>query len=143
MFRGIARGIALVALMALTASCGNDKTTPTTPSVVTITETYTGTLIPASAGTFSFTTLTGGSVVATITTLGPDNTKTVGFSLGTFATASKTCTVILDNSAATQSFAFTASTSSIGTYCVRIYDNGSTTTDNVPYTFTITVAHPQ
>jgi hypothetical protein len=143
MLRGIARGIVLVALMALTGACGDDTTTPTTPTVVTITETYTGTLIPASAGTFSFTTLTGGSVVATLTTLGPDATKTVGFSLGTFVTASKTCTVILDNAAATQAFSFTASTSSIGTYCVRIYDNGSTTTDNVPYTFTITVSHPQ
>ena len=143
MLRGIARGVVLVALMALTSACGDDTTTPVTPSIVQITETYAGTLIPASAGTFTFTTLTGGAVIATLTTLGPDATKTVGFSLGTYVTAAKTCTVILDNSAATQAFAFTANTSSIGTYCVRIYDNGSTTTDNVPYTFTITVSHPQ
>lgn len=140
MFRGIVRGIVLVALAALAGSCG-DTTTVTTPSVITITETYSGTLIPASAGMFTFTTLTGGSVVATLTTLGPDNSKTVGFSLGTFS--GSVCTVTLDNIAAPQGFQFTANTSSIGTYCVRVYDNGSTTTDNVPYTFTITVAHPQ
>jgi hypothetical protein len=125
MLRGIARGVVLVALMALTGACGDTTTTNPTPTIVTITETYSGTLIPASAGT-----------------LGPDSTKTVGFSLGTFVTASKTCTVILDNAAATQAFAFSATASSIGTYCVRIYDNGSTSTDNVPYTFTITVSHP-
>jgi hypothetical protein len=141
MLRGIGRGIVLAALVAL-AAC-SDTTTPTTPTSAIITETYSGTLIPSSAGTFSFTTLTGGAVIATLTTLGPDSTKTVGFSLGTFGTATRTCTVIMDNSAATQAFAFNAQTSSIGTYCVRIYDNGSTTTDNVPYTFTITVSHPQ
>jgi len=141
MLRGIARGIVLAALAAV-AAC-SDTTTPIAPTAATITETYSGTLIPASAGVFSFTTLTGGSVVATLTTLGPDNTKTVGFSLGTFATATRTCTILMDNAAATQAFAFNATTSSIGTYCVRIYDNGSTTTDNIPYTYTITVAHPQ
>jgi len=141
MLRGLACGIVLAACAAV-AACG-DTTVPTTPTTATITETYSGTLIPASAGTFSFTTLTGGAVTATLTTLGPDATKTVGFSLGTFITVTKTCTVIMDNSAATQAFVFNAQTSTLGTYCVRIYDNGSTTTDNVPYTFTITVTHPQ
>jgi len=140
MLRGIARGVVVAAFCAA-AACG-DTTTPTAPAPTIITETYSGTLIPASAGTFSFTTLTGGSVIATLTTLGPDNTKTVGFSLGTFVTASKTCTVVMDNVSATEAFAFTAQTSSIGTYCVRIYDNG-TRTDSTPYTYTISVAHPQ
>ena len=140
MFRGIARGIVLVALTALTGSCGDTTTTPT-PTIVTITETYSGTLIGASAGTFSFTTLSGGAITATLAALGPDDTKTVGFSLGTFS--GSTCTVIMDNSQATKSFAFNATASSIGVYCVRIYDNGNVTTDKVPYTFTITVAHPQ
>jgi len=141
MLRGIARVIVLAALAAVTAC--SDTTTPVAPAPTIITETYSGTLIPASAGTFSFTTLTGGAVTATLTTLGPDNTKTVGFSLGTYLTATKTCTVIMDNSQATQAFVFNANTSSIGVYCVRIYDNGATTTDNVPYTYTITVTHPQ
>ena len=140
MLRRTARGIAVAALAALAAAC-SDTTTPVAPAPTIVTETYSGTLIPSSAGTFTFTTLTGGAVISTLTTLGPDNAKTVGFSLGTFGGG--VCTVIMDNAAATQGFAFTATTSSIGTYCVRIYDNGSTTTDNVPYTFTITVSHPQ
>jgi len=132
----------VAALAALAGACDNNTVTPTVPSIVRITETYSGTLIPASAGTFSFTTLTGGAVVATVTAIGPDNTKTIGFSLGTFNATANICTVILDNSAAIEGFSFNASTSSIGTYCVRVYDNGGTTTDNVPYTFTLTVTHP-
>ena len=140
MLRGIVRGTALAALLALATACGS-TTTIVAPTPITVSETFSGTLIPASAGVFTFNTLTGGSVTSTLTALGPDSTKTVGFSLGTYNGA--VCTVILDNSAATQAFSFTATTSSIGTYCVRIYDNGSTTADNLPYTFTITVAHPQ
>jgi hypothetical protein len=143
MLRGIARGIVLVALAALAGSCDSNTPVVTAPSIVTITETYSGTIIPASAGTFSFTTLSGGAITATLTAVGPDNTKTVGFSLGTFVTAANTCTVILDNSQAAQAFAFNAQASSIGVYCVRIYDNGNAATDKIPYTFTITVTHPQ
>ena len=141
MFRRIACGTVLAALVAA-AAC-SDTTTPVAPTPTTITSTFSGTLIPASAGVFSFTTLTGGAVTATLTTLGPDSTKTVGLSLGTFVTATNVCTVIMDNPAATQGFVFNATTSTLGTYCVRIYDNGNTTTDNVPYTFLITVTHPQ
>ena len=143
MLRGIARGVVLVALMALTSACGDDTVTPTTPTVVTITETYTGTLIPASAGTFTFTTLTGGPVVATLTGVQPDATKTVGFSLGIYNLTLNSCTVIMDNPSALQAFAFSATASSIGGYCVRIYDNGNAATDATPYTYTITVVHPQ
>lgn len=140
MLRGIARGIVLAALAALAGACGS-TTTVIAPTPITVTETFSGTLIPASAGVFTFNTLAGGSVTSTLTGLGPDESKTVGFSLGTYSAG--VCTVILDNAAATKGFQFTANTSSIGTYCVRIYDNGSTSTDNVPYTFTITVTHPQ
>jgi hypothetical protein len=140
MLRRIARGCVLAALMALAGACGT-TTTVTTPTPVTVSETFMGTLIPASAGTFTFNTVTGGSVVATLTALGPDSTKTVGLSLGSYNGA--ICTIILDNFAATQGFSFNATASSVGTYCVHIYDNGSTTADAVPYTFTITVSHPQ
>lgn len=140
MLRGISRGIVLAALAALAGACGS-TTTVVAPTPITIIENYSGTLIPASAGVFTFTTLTGGGVISTLTTLGPDSTKTVGFSLGTYNGA--VCTVIIDNPAATQGFTFTANTSSIGSYCVRIYDNGSTTADGIPYTFVINVAHPQ
>ena len=142
MLRRIACGILLAATAALTSACG-DEITATTPTVTTITETFTGSVSPASGSTHPFTTLTGGAIKATLTAVGPDPSKNVGFSLGTYNLTLNTCTAVLDNPAAVQSFEFSATASSIGAYCVRIYDNGNITTDNVAYTYTITVAHPQ
>ena len=141
MFRRMACGILLCAA-ALTSACG-DKLNPVVPDATPITETFTGSVNPAGGATHSFVTLTGGTVKATLTTVGPDPAKNVGFSLGTFNTTLNTCTAVLDNPAALQAFAFNATASSIGAYCVRIYDNGNITSDNVPYTYTITVVHPQ
>src|SRR5262245_36079262 len=138
----IGRGLAVAALMALASACGDKVTTQPTP-LPPVSETFTGTLTAASASVHSFTTLTGGSVEATLTGVAPDATKTVGFSLGTFNLTLNTCTVIMDNPAALQAFAFKATASSIGAYCVRIYDNGNVTTDAVAYSYTITVVHPQ
>ncbi len=141
MFRRIACAALLAAGLAV-AGC-SDKINPVTPTSTAITETFTGTLSPANATTHSFTTLTGGPIKATLAAVGPDNTKNVGFSLGTFNPTLNTCTAVLDNPAATQSFQFSATASTIGSYCVRIYDNGNVTTDGVDYTYTVTVVHPQ
>jgi len=132
----------MAALMALASACG-DKVATQPTALPPITETFAGTVNPASASVHAFATLIGGSVTATLTTVGPDATKTVGFSLGTFNSTLNTCTVIMDNTAALQAFAFSATASSIGAYCVRIYDNGNVTTDATPYTYSITVVHPQ
>lgn len=142
MFRRIACGILLGATAALAVACG-DTTTGPTPTPTIITETFTGAVNPAGGATHSFITLTGGAIKATLTAVGPDATKNVGFSLGTFNSTLNTCAAVFDNPAALQAFEFSATASSIGSYCVRIYDNGNITTDNVPYTYTITVQHPQ
>lgn len=141
MLRRIACGILLSATAAL-AGCG-DTTTGPTPAPVPITETFTGQVTPAAGSTHSFITLTGGPIKATLTAVGPDAAKNVGFSLGTFNSTLNVCTSVLDNPAALQAFEFTATVSSFGEYCVRVYDNGNITTDAVPYTYTITVVHPQ
>jgi hypothetical protein len=131
----------LCATLALAGGCSN--TTPTIPTPTTVTETFTGTVNPASGDTHAFATLTGGAITATLTTVGPDATKNVGFSLGTFDATLNTCRAVLDNPAALESFAFSATAATIGTYCVRVYDNGNVTTDGVAYTYAVTVAHPQ
>ena len=141
MLRRIACGILLSASAVLTG-CGDTSTGPTPPAVV-ITETFTGTVNPAAGATHSFVTLVGGPIVATLTAVGPDASKNVGFSLGTFNSTLNVCTAVFDNPAALQAFEFKASASTIGEYCVRVYDNGNITTDAVPYTYTVTVAHPQ
>jgi hypothetical protein len=141
MLRRIACGILLSAAVAL-AGCG-DTTTGPTPTPTQVTETFTGTVNPAAGSTHSFVTLLGGPIKATLTTVGPDPAKNVGFSLGTFNSTLNVCTAVLDNPAALQAFEFNATASTIGEYCVRIYDNGNITTDAVPYTYTVTVVHPQ
>ena len=141
MFRRIACGALLVTGLAL-AGC-SDTTTGIAPTPPPVTDTFTGTVAPAGGSTHSFTTFTGGSIKAVLTAVGPDSSKNVGFSLGTFNPTANTCSAVFDNPAATQAFEFNATASTIGAYCVRIYDNGSVTTDGVPYTYTITVTHPQ
>ena len=142
MLRRMACGILVCALAALTAGCGDTNTGPA-PTPVPVTETFTGTVSPAAGSTHAFVTLTGGPITATLTAVGPDPAKNVGFSLGTFNSTLNTCSAVFDNPAALQSFEFKVTASSIGAYCVRIYDNGNITTDAVPYTYTITVVHPQ
>lgn len=146
MLRRIACGTLLCAMAALAGACGS-TTTPTTPTTTTSTETFTGTLNPASTTVHSFITFTGGPVTATLTELGPDATKTVGFSLGTFNPTLNVCTVVFDNPAALQGAVFTATASTTGFYCARMYDNGSVTAaaadeSATSFTYTLTVTHP-
>jgi hypothetical protein len=146
MLRRMACGILLCALVAL-AGCG-DKITAPTETPTPITETFTGTLNPASTTVHAFLTLTGGPVTATLTTVGPDASKTVGFSLGTFNATLNTCTVVFDNPAALQGAAFNAAASTTGFYCARLYDNGTVTTaaadgSAASFSYTVTVVHPQ
>jgi hypothetical protein len=141
MLRRIACGILLSASAAL-SGCG-DTTSGPEPTPVSITETFSGTVNPAAGATHAFVTLLGGPITATLTTVGPDAAKNVGFSLGTFNSTLNVCTAVFDNPAALQAFEFKASASTTGEYCVRVYDNGNITTDAVPYSYTITVVHPQ
>ena len=141
MLRRIACGL-LLGMTAALAGCGDTATAPT-PAPTLVTETFTGEVTPASGSTHSFVTLLGGEVKATLTAVGPDPAKNVGFSLGTFNSTLNTCSAVFDNPAALQAFEFKANATTPGSYCVRIYDNGNITTDNVTYSYTITVVHPQ
>jgi hypothetical protein len=147
MLRRMACGTLLCAIAALAGAC-SDKITAPTQVPTPITETFEGTLNPSSTTVHPFLTLTGGPVVATLTAVGPDATKTVGFSLGTFNATLNTCTVVFDNPAALQGAAFNAAASTTGFYCARLYDNGTVTGavadgSASSFTYTITVVHPQ
>jgi hypothetical protein len=147
MLRRMACGTLVCAMAALTGACG-DTTTGPTPTPTPITETFDGTLNPASTTLHAFVTLTGGPVTVTLTKLGPDATKTVGFSLGTFNATLNTCSVVFDNPAALQGFVFNANASTTGAYCARMYDNGTVAAAAADgsasaFTYTVTVVHPQ
>src|SRR5262249_4281501 len=140
MFRRIACGSLLCGVLALAAGCA-DKIPPIpTPTVVN--ETFTGTVHPASGETHTLITPAGGARTARPPAVGHGSTTNGGFSLGTFSPVLNTCSAVFDNPAALQSFELKATASTIGNYCVRVYDNGNVTTDGVPYTYTVQVSHP-
>jgi hypothetical protein len=146
MLRRIVCGLGLAVALAVASGCHTTTTTlaPTPPPT---TETFTGLLNPNGANVVSFATLGGGAVVATLTSVGPDATQTIGFALGTFNTVSNACQVVFDNTAALQAASFNTQASTVGSYCVRIYDNGSVATavangTATAFTYTVTVTHP-
>ena len=148
MLRRIACGTVLCALAALASGCGDTVTAPTeTPTPIT--ETFEGTLNPAGTVVHSVVAaLTGGSITATLTVVGPDATKTIGFSLGTLNPTTNVCTVVFDNPAALPGAVFNATASTAGFYCARVYDNGSVAAaaadgSATAFTYKVTVAHPQ
>ncbi|PYR95423.1 MAG: hypothetical protein DMF84_00965 [Acidobacteria bacterium] len=134
------RGVLLCAIAALAGACGSTTpTTPTTPTLVT--DTFTGTLAQNGGVTHQFTIGAAGTITATLTSVGPDSTKTVGFSLGiVIGTA---CQAVLANDAAVQTKSLSSSAQLGGSgFCVRVYDVGSITADTGPFTYTVTVTHP-
>jgi hypothetical protein len=146
MLRRIVCGLGLSALLASSAGCKTTTISPTIPTAPT-TATFSGLLNATSVVTNSFVTSTGGSVTATLTSVGPDATQTVGFSLGSFNASTNVCTVAFDNSAALQGAVFNTTASTTGAYCVRVYDNGAVANavasgTATAFTYTITVSFP-
>lgn len=148
MFRRIAAGALLCAATALVASCNNN--TPTTPTGATTTETFTGTLTPNGGNTHVFVVATAGTITAALTSVGPDATQTMGFSMGTYSALTNTCTIVLSNDAALQGAQLTGQAATNGSYCMRLFDNGSvaaaqaagTISSSNPWTYAVTVTHP-
>jgi hypothetical protein len=125
MFRSSSFSVVVLALSALgVAGCDNTienlGNTPTTPTPVNVTETFTGSLGPNGALTHPFTVNTPGTVVATLMEVTPDNTVTLGISLGTWN--GTTCQIVLANDKALPGGSVTGNVSSLGTLCLRIYD---------------------
>jgi len=139
MFRPIRRGLLLCAVLALVAGC--DDPTPIVPTNPTLTtDTFTGQLAQNGAFTHQFTVNSTGKVTATLTSVQPDATKAIGFSIGTVI--GTTCQAVLANDAAVQTNVLTGTAQIGGTFCLRVYDVGSVTSDTGPFTYTVTVEHP-
>jgi len=142
---------ALLLLAPLAAGCGdnNSTNTPTGPGPVQVSQTFTseddpstavppvtGPLNPNGGRTHAFTVQQAGTVTATLTALGPDDTVIVGLSLGTWN--GQVCQVILRNDAAKVTNTVTGAAQQTGNFCVSIYDVGRLTG---PTTYSIVVTH--
>jgi hypothetical protein len=130
-------------LLALTiAACDSSDpvTTPTTPTVVTKTDTFAGTLTSNAAATFPFVVAAAGSVTATLSTVTPSGAPAIGVGLGTWDGTTSVCKLIVTNDAATQGAVVSATTSGATNLCARVFDAGGTVVTAVG--FSLQVVHP-
>jgi hypothetical protein len=114
----------LVALALASAACKKDDNTPTTPTVTSKTETFTGTVQVKSSTIHNFTVEQAGQVSVTLTAASPPSTIAMGIGVGTPANGA--CGVL-------------SGVVSPGMLCVTIFDVGNQT---AAVTYTVTVMHP-
>ena len=131
-------GLVLAAAALATAGCGDDNvTTPDTPAPTSVTETFEGTVTRNGAITQPFVVQTAGTVVATFTTLDPED-AVLGLSLGTWnGIVCAQGAGALANDAAKVGVSVTGSATATGNYCVRVYDAGKLT-QSTAYQLTVT-----
>ena len=140
----------LIAVAVLAVGCSSDDTnttnTGTTPSTATTTDTFSGTLTLNGAQTFPFTIGGSGTISAQLVTLAyADSTNTaavvpIGMAVGTFNTTTSLCQVILSNDAAVPTATIPGTATTLGNFCLRIYDATGKVTQ--PENFVVNVAHP-
>src|SRR5687768_2963683 len=112
MRRFITHYLIVPALFALTSTaCGDSlsTTTPTDTTTTTTTDTIPGKINPNGGATHTFATARSGSVTVTLSTLSPDNTVTVGLSLGTWNGESCQTVIARDTTKMGESIVGTAS----------------------------------
>ena len=134
MNRHIVRAHAVAALLALTlTSCSSS--TPSTPSPILTTETFTGTLVPGQKVVHPYPVTAAGTVTTTLTVL--SGASYVGIGSGTWDGA--ICTVQVHSENVTVGNYFLASVPSPQNLCALVYDTGAIATTA---TYTVTVSHP-
>ena len=119
------------------AGCDDETPTSPNPPPANVTETFTGTIAQNGAQTHQFSTVSSGTVTATLKTLAPDNALVVGFSLGNWNGTA--CQIVLANDAATAGAVLNGTVSAAGNLCLRVHDVGNLTT---PAAYTVEVVHP-
>ena len=140
------RSVAALAFLGMlsAAACNNgSSSTLPAPSPAMVSDSFTGTVQPQGSQFDTFQVGAAGTVSVTLTTAGPPSTIFMGLGLGVPATGANgqpTCSLV--NSANAQAGTtpqIGASTTTAGTLCVSIYDEGNQTG---PVDFSITITHP-
>ncbi len=127
------------AVMLVAAGCGSSTPTSPTTAGATVTETFNGSLAQNGSNIHTFNVSAAGEVDATLTTVGPLNTLALGFVLGSFDGTN--CNAAYENDNSRQGQVLSGSTTTTGTFCVRVFDVGNIASGNT-VTYTVTVAHP-
>jgi hypothetical protein len=136
MSRGL-RVLALLLMASAASACGGTVaaalTTPTTSS----TDTFSGTVTRNGAFSYPFAALQAGTVTASYTSIGTDNTITLGLALGTWDGVA--CQILIVNDNATAGVVVTGAASGAGSLCVRVFDVGFVVN---PLSYEVRVVHP-
>jgi hypothetical protein len=134
------QSLAIVLLAFALGACDDTPELPTTPTPDPKTETFTGTVSQGAGDTHDFSVAAGGRVVATLKTIGTDNTLVVGFLLGNWNSTAGSCSVVLLKDDATAGAVLTGTMTAAGPLCVRVYDVGNIT--STPVAYSVEVLHP-
>jgi hypothetical protein len=107
---------------------------PSEPPPVEVSETFTGRVTVNGAQTHSFSVTRAGNLSARFGSLSGDGTV-VGLSLGTWN--GEVCALIITNDNASAATTVPGTATSLGSFCVRVYDVGRLT-DAVDYEVVVT-----
>jgi hypothetical protein len=131
---------AVVLALALAQMACSESINPSLPTDPgnPIVDTFTGTLTPNGAKTEPFSVTRSGSVTATLASLAPDATITIGLSLGTWNGTA--CSTVISNDSATVGTTVTGAADREGRLCVRVYDADGKLAQ--PTDFELNVVHP-
>ena len=126
-----------LAIAALAAGCGSDRTTPTTPSVSgTMSETWSGVVAPGGQTSRSFTVNKAGAITVTLTSAG----TTFGLGVGLPRVTGGGCRLGVAVNASASTTPQISTQAEAGQYCVEVYDLGTITGD--PVGFALKIDHP-
>ena len=138
-------GIGVVGVLVASVGCGSgSSSTSTAPSAATSTDVFTGTVLQGGVdygganNANHFTVHAAGNITATITSLAPLSTITIGLGLGVYDAATSTCSLQLFGDAAKLNLALSASVASGGELCVGVYDVGNV---QISTDYQVTVVH--
>jgi hypothetical protein len=130
----------VVVLALVAAGCHHSSTAPTVVAPPTITDSFRGTLPVGGSSFYSFVIGANGTLNVTLNSLlvdGAPFTSTIGLSVGN--PGGTTCVALTSGDETPGPTPQATGTYGPGTFCVRIYDDGTLT---APVAFDISIAHP-
>ena len=130
---------AVILAIALGHVACSEDINPAIPSEPSdpVVETFVGTLTQNGGKTHPFSAARSGSIRATIVSLAPDSSVTLGLSLGTWNGTAETCATVISNDSATVGTAIVGAADREGRLCVRVYDAAGTLPQATDYELTV------
>jgi hypothetical protein len=129
----------LAAFVLATAGC-DDASTATSPTTTSpVTETFSGQFVPGGSASRAFTAASSGTVSITLTQIGPPADVLVGLGVGIPLASGSGCHMSQTVHAGAASAPQITVPVDAGSYCLRLYDRGTLTTQ---VSFSVTIVRP-